>query len=115
MRLRMPYPENVGLRIEGDAATAEFSLAESYPYFEGHFPGNPIVPAVTQIAWALVAIEAWRKAPLAAYRLSRFKFVLPLKPGMAVKVSLVKAENRYAYRLLADGALCSSGSVNLAE
>ena len=115
MSLRVPYPKNVDLIVEGTEATAAFCILADFPYFDGHFPGNPIVPAVVQIAWALVGVEALRGVAMKNYRLSRFKFILPIVPGMALRASFGKVENKYSFRLYADGALCSSGTLTLSE
>ncbi len=113
MILETPYPENCTLEIDGDVASVAFRIDGAFPYFEGHFPGNPIVPAVTQVGWIVSAIEGWRGAPLEGYRLSRFKFVSPLRPEVLVEITLERAGDRYAIRVIADGALCCSGNVTV--
>lgn len=115
MLLGLPYPKNVYLSLRGDAAAATFQVDASFPFFEGHFPGNPIVPAVTQIGWIVGAVESWRGAGLLAYRLTRFKFVIPIAPGAEVNVRLARTENKYVCRILADGVLCCSGILHVAK
>lgn len=112
MMLRNPYPEGCDLEVGELSAEVAFRIDEVLPYFEGHFPGNPIVPAVTQIGWILAAIEAWRESPLENYRLSRFKFVSPLRPDVLVKVTLERNGDRYAARVFSNDELCCSGNVS---
>lgn len=115
MRLAVPYPECCDLMVDADGASVSFALEESFAYFEGHFPGNPIVPAVVQVGWILEAISVWEAERPERYRLSRFKFVAPVRPGMEISVSLSRSGDRFACRILADGQLCCSGNVTLAE
>ncbi|MDQ8186365.1 hypothetical protein [Pelagicoccus sp. SDUM812002] len=113
MMLRNPYPKGCNLEVGELTAEVVFRIDEGLPYFEGHFPGNPIVPAVTQIGWILVAVEAWRGRPLERYRLSRFKFVLPLRPDVFVRVALEQKGDRYAVRVFSNDELCCSGNVSV--
>lgn len=115
MLLGPPFPGEVYLSLSEDRAEVNFRIDEAYPFFEGHFPGNPIVPAVAQIGWIVSAVEAWREEALLRYRLSRFKFVVPLVPGTDVKVGLTRADSKYVCRILADGILCCSGVLHVAQ
>jgi 3-hydroxymyristoyl/3-hydroxydecanoyl-(acyl carrier protein) dehydratase len=82
-------------------------------YFEGHFPGCPLLPGVVQVTWA---IELARKhVPFdARFRsLSAVKFTRVILPGMTVVLQLEyasdKCELEFAYEL--EGRTCSSGTV----
>lgn len=115
MTLRPPYPEGCYIESSDAAAEVRFRIDAGFPYFEGHFPGNPIVPAVAQVGWILVAVEAWIGRPLERYRLSRFKFAQPLRPEVEVRVSLERTGGRVAARIYSDGELCCSGNVSLQD
>lgn len=60
-----------------------FTVPATHPCLPGHFPGDPLVPAVVLID---LAVEAARRAfalgPLAA--VARAKFQAPVRPGDAV-------------------------------
>jgi hypothetical protein len=64
---------------------------ESLPYFNGHFPGNPILPGVVQIQWALdTAGEAFAAAPATKFAgMSQIKFKAPIQPRTWLQLSLV--------------------------
>ena len=39
--------------VVGPAAQIDFVVPNDLEYFDGHFPGAPIVPGVVQIKWAI--------------------------------------------------------------
>lgn len=57
-----------------------FRLPESFVGFEGHFPGNPVVPAVVQILMGLQLAEAVTGKSLQIIQVARAKFLQPLRP-----------------------------------
>ncbi len=109
MLLRKPFPEGVRLVVNGDTVTVQFTVPENYPYFDGHFPGNPLVPAVTQIGWVKILVEAIRGETIEEYRLTRFKFVSPIRPLDRVRICVENAGDRYSCRLHSNEVVCSSG------
>jgi 3-hydroxymyristoyl/3-hydroxydecanoyl-(acyl carrier protein) dehydratase len=40
-------------RVEADCAEAVLAVPRDLDFFDGHFPGAPVVPGVVQIKWAL--------------------------------------------------------------
>ncbi len=51
--VKKSYPTVLGRRREGESLFLEFAaLTGENPYFEGHFPGQSVLPGVTQLAWA---------------------------------------------------------------
>ena len=41
--------EITSIEVAGEKINASISFNENHPVFEGHFPGNPIVPGVVQV------------------------------------------------------------------
>ncbi len=68
--------------------TASYRLPVDFPGFRGHFPGNPVCPAVVQSRAALLTLE---RAENVRYRLegvSNAKFMNPLGPEQLFTVEL---------------------------
>ncbi len=113
MKLSLPFPENASWEQVGGTVSIKFVIPENYPYLEGHFPGNPLVPAVTQIAWVTKAVEILLGKALERYRLSRFKFIRAIKPSDSISVSIVSKNNKYSIRVMVGETLCSAGNLML--
>lgn len=108
-----PFPEHTEIKKENDSVTASFRIPESYPFFNGHFPGNPLVPAVVQVGWAIASFRMLIPQASADYRLSRFKFIAPIRPGKEVDMEVLAFGNTFKCRIRANGELCSSGTLVL--
>ena len=111
--VKYPFPEHTEIFQEVDSLRATFRIPESYSFFEGHFPGNPLVPAVIQIGWAVAAIALLKAEELDGYRLSRFKFIAPILPHDEVIVVVQAKKNKYLCLISANNELCSSGTLVL--
>jgi 3-hydroxyacyl-[acyl-carrier-protein] dehydratase len=62
-------------------ATLTFSYPESFTGFQGHFPGDPILPGVCVLQSLRIGLEqAWR-APLRLVEIIDARFLSPTKPG----------------------------------
>lgn len=70
-----------------------FTLPHDHPSLPGHFPGQPLVPAVVLIDHATAAARAaFALGPLAA--ILRAKFLSPVRPGEAVHLAFTQREGR---------------------
>ena len=82
-------------------------------YFEGHFPGHPLLPGVVQVTWAAQFGREYFDLPKQFTRLSLVKFMRVIAPESRVTLTLEYKEARkelaFAYRC--GEALCSSGNI----
>lgn len=84
-----------GLRAEAD-----WLVPADCPYLDGHFPGQPVLPAVAMIDGSL---ELYRlscgpsgtRPPEGKLSLRKAKFTGVVVPGMKVSVCLLHKENRF--------------------
>ena len=86
-------------------------VAADHPAYEGHFPGQPILPGVVILAEAMAAIaEATGRGP-ERWTLANVKFLAPVAPGIALVLrheavdGNVRFEVRAGERVVATGAL----------
>ncbi len=66
-----------------------FRFDENQKIFQGHFPGNPILPGVFQLEMIKFCIEALFKVSLNIRKVNRTKFSRPILPGMSVMVEIM--------------------------
>jgi 3-hydroxyacyl-[acyl-carrier-protein] dehydratase len=82
--------------ITSELITADVSIDPNHFIFEGHFPGNPITPGVTQleIIKDLIAISLEKKVALK--KMGNCKFLAVLNPNVFAKVTVqiaIKEQN----------------------
>lgn len=90
---------------------------EDYSYFEGHFPGMPLVPAVAQFDLVLRLLARTRGCAFGTVKLNRLKFSGPIYPGSQVRlvVSYSPEQRQVSFQLgTPDGQTAySSGKASL--
>jgi len=61
-----------------DKLTARFLFPEDFIGFQGHFPQNPVLPAVCEIQLALAMLEAWKEKRVILREIVFAKFSSPV-------------------------------------
>jgi len=96
------------------------------PHFQGHFPGNPVMPGVlliegmAQTAGALcVASQQANAKPSVVYLMTvdKAKFRKPVVPGDQVRFHMTRLNKRrnmwwFSGRAMVDGVLCCEAEVS---
>ncbi|WP_041066434.1 hypothetical protein [Thiolapillus brandeum] len=86
----------------------EFTVDVNHPCIEGHFPDNPIVPAVVLLDQVLTGIDrVWSCQPR---HLSQAKFLRPLVPGERATVCLERDATRIRFSAKSGAELLFNGS-----
>lgn len=87
-------------RIEGNKITAVKQVTMGEPFFQGHFPGHPIMPgvlqleAIAQVAGILMMRQAENAGKIAYFMSAEsVKWRKPVRPGdsLTIEVELMKA------------------------
>ena len=95
-----------------------WKIPEQLSYFEGHFPGFPVLPGVALID---VTLEALRRSlsisKIELLKLENAKFKRPLSPGNIIEISIVAGSDpsrwSAAWRLVGEPALVAELSLQL--
>lgn len=88
-----------------------FAIARDHPAFAGHFPGQPIVPAVVLLAEALAAIEvATGRAPH-EWTVSGAKFLQAVGPGARLTLTHEESRGGRRFEIRSGGAVVASGTL----
>jgi UDP-3-O-[3-hydroxymyristoyl] N-acetylglucosamine deacetylase/3-hydroxyacyl-[acyl-carrier-protein] dehydratase len=90
-------------KIDGNKITAAKNITINEPYFQGHFPGHPIMPgvlqleAIAQVAGILMLRQAENFGKLAYFMAAEnVKWRKPVKPGdtLVINVEMTKARSK---------------------
>ena len=84
-------------------------------WFNGHFPGDPILPAVIQIDWAMhFAALAGDRLDIQRERfagMSRLKFRAVIVPGTILKLNLEKSDDLLKFSLVSRSGEHARGNI----
>ncbi len=77
----------------GEYARGKFTPDETYDFFRGHFPGNPVLPGVIMVeasaqvgACAVLSVEEYRGKTAYFASIEEFKFKRVIKPGETIDI-----------------------------
>jgi len=81
-------PEIEAVRRTGDSLDIDLSIPGDLLYFQGHFPGFPVLPGIAQLDWAVR--EARRRFDKSGFVLNiqNLKFRELIRPGEKITLSL---------------------------
>jgi 3-hydroxymyristoyl/3-hydroxydecanoyl-(acyl carrier protein) dehydratase len=106
--------EKVTTQAEG-SAEAEVSIAADSLWFDGHFPGMPLLPGIAQLAMVEAVIaEAWTPQRRAA-SFSRVRFKLKIDPGSRVTVMVTQNKDKpdtFGFQIITTEGVACMGNVH---
>lgn len=93
--------------------SATVTVAADSPWFAGHFPENPILPGIAQVAMASDLVSMLRQEKMLVNGLNRVKFRKPVGPGEVLHIRVVNdtARNSFLFQITSDEQLVSSGAL----
>lgn len=106
-------PEIDALERAEDHLNLRFVIPATNPYFEGHFPGCPVLPGVVQVGWAIEFARVHVPFSARFRSMAAVKFRRVIQPEAAVTLRLAVDELRreLSFEYLLSGGPCSSGRV----
>ncbi|HEY4343914.1 MAG TPA: AMP-binding protein [Parvibaculum sp.] len=114
---RPEMPTVIRREIGETEAHFDLELNSDLCWFDGHFPGQPILPGVAQLHIASsFAEEAWGVIATGS-EMSRVKFRRVMQPGDLVTLMLIRngANDRLDFRYLEGGEVMASGAIKGVE
>jgi 3-hydroxymyristoyl/3-hydroxydecanoyl-(acyl carrier protein) dehydratase len=85
-------------RAENSVAL-EFSVPGTSPYFDGHFPGFPILPAVAQAELVLRFASEYFGTGVGVSEIKRIKFLNLVRPGTLLLLRLEKGDKNIFFKI----------------
>ena len=110
MNLLTPF-RVVDERTDGDAAVFTVVVPEDCPFFDGHFPGRPVLPAIGQLV-LIERLHLLRQASHAGVsEIENLRFVRPVAPGemLTVKLDEEAGGSRTRFEIRGEGGTVSRG------
>ena len=101
-----------------DTTTARFAVLvpADLLYFQGHFPGAPILPAIAQLLTLVVDRIHFQWPDLGQpRRVARLKFMRAIDPGDEIEVHLERTGAEVRFTLLRGATDCTRGALAFAE
>lgn len=102
--------------VTGNKARVDMELTPDLRWFDGHFPGQPILPGVAQLHIAAsMAADIWGSFATGR-EMSRIKFRRVMRPGDVVTLTLsLNGADRLDFQYLGDGEVLASGAIKGCE
>jgi 3-hydroxymyristoyl/3-hydroxydecanoyl-(acyl carrier protein) dehydratase len=109
-------PIVIAQRVRANAAEVDIVVPEDLRYFQGHFPGAPVVPGVVQIKWAIELARRYLAIGEGFAGMEALKFQRAMTPGLSVTLALEHAPGGKLRFAFASGDVrYSSGRVLLRQ
>lgn len=108
-------PSHQILVQQADRLELDLLLDSALAAFDGHFPGNPILPGVSQIDWVMQFGQTLLPAGAKFQRMEQVKFQQVLRPGLRVRLELDwnAGSQRLGFCYRSDLGLHSQGRIQL--
>jgi 3-hydroxymyristoyl/3-hydroxydecanoyl-(acyl carrier protein) dehydratase len=108
-------PEILAERIEAKRAERDLRVPETLACLAGHFPGQPIVPGVVQLEWAMALAACWLGGTPWPRRIEALKFKRPLFPGQRATLALERESGALRFELAHGETVFSLGRLVLED
>jgi 3-hydroxymyristoyl/3-hydroxydecanoyl-(acyl carrier protein) dehydratase len=99
-----------------DAVRLRLHVPEDLAYFEGHFPGLPLLPGVVQLHWAVRLAAEHLGQTCRGSRIDQLKFLAIVRPGddLTLELRLDRRTDALHFEYAGPTRVCSSGRISLA-
>ena len=100
-----------------NAVILEFSVPDSSDYFDGHFPGYPILPAVAQIYIIMQFVSRYFGISSELSIIKRTKFTNIIRPDTPLVLHMEKKEEIISFKIISvdEKTVYSAGNLVLPE
>ncbi|MCL2765161.1 MAG: hydroxymyristoyl-ACP dehydratase [Treponema sp.] len=99
------------------AVILEFSIPGSSDYFDGHFPGFPVLPAVAQVYIIMQCVSRFFGISAGLSEIKRTKFASIIRPDIPLQLNLEKKEKIISFKIISpdEKTVYSAGTLVLLE
>lgn len=103
-------------RMDGDTAVFTLVVPADCPFFEGHFPGRPVLPAIGQLAMLAVLLRRVIGSSVCLTGVDGFRLSRQVLPSERIEIRLeaLRARDKVPFAIRCDGDPVSRGTVRVA-
>ncbi len=94
---------------------ATVTVPANSPWFSGHFPGNPILPAIAQISIVFDMIRQAIKKPVILKAFSRVKFRRIILPDEEMDITASRLDQKtmnYSFQIMVNKEIACKGMMH---
>ncbi len=103
-------------RLDSGEISAELQIPPESQWFSGHFPGQPILPGIAQLALVRDTVSQAYGESVAVSAFNRVKFKKMVAPGKFLRIMATPKqgpEDAYTFRILVEDEVVCSGNLTL--
>jgi 3-hydroxyacyl-[acyl-carrier-protein] dehydratase len=92
--------------------TDQVSIPAGSPWFQGHFPGDPLLPGIAQLHLVMEAIRATLDEAVCLTGLKRVRFKRIIRPEETIDIAVDPVQDKpgmYRFQLTIEGENACSG------
>ncbi len=67
-----------------------YEFSNQFLGFDGHFPGQPVLPGVCMLKAVAVTLEDWHGRGIRVEEVRKARFLSPIRPGQPLEVKCVR-------------------------
>ena len=97
--------------------SADILIPADSDWFDGHFPGNPVLPGIAQLGMVFEVLGRMIEGDVQVMQVQRVRFRQMILPGDRVVVGVQPKPDKnglHAFRILKDGEVICTGGMAVA-
>ena len=96
-----------------NSVVIEFSVPQTSPYFDGHFPGFSLLPGVAQVGLIIHFASVYLATGTDITEMRRVKFTKFIRPNMPLLLRLEKKDETISFKMFSreEEDIYSSGTI----
>ena len=106
-----------GPKTADPTITAQIQVPADAVWFDGHFPGDPILPGVAQLSMVVDLLGDALGHPVTASQASRVRFKRAIRPAETMTVQITPKENPlvFGFRISCGEDQACNGNIKITE
>lgn len=113
MTKQMQEPQIKEINKTENTVNLILTFKKEAEYFNGHFPGMPILPGVAQIHYAITYAARYFEIEPKINKMTKLRFTNIIQPDVQLTLTLEKQDNKITFKYANEKKGYSSGIIHL--